>query len=149
MKRFGPTTIAILSFAAGAALAGGSPATAQLDKLLKGAAVLAIVDSNSRAIDDFVNKVTQTRNDDPKFATKVVPILSVGGGTFAGAAQVSGPASLVEKVRAVAQIEGETRLGFRVRARGLLPVEDRKVSSLDDLKRVSGVGVTGTVEIRL
>ncbi|MFM7322266.1 MAG: hypothetical protein ACKO5K_12185 [Armatimonadota bacterium] len=149
MKRIGTVSVAIASFVAGVVIAAATPATAQLDKLLKGAAVLAVVDSNSRAIDDFVNKVTQTRKDDPNFATKVVPILSVGGGTFAGAAQVSGPTALVDKVRAVAQIEGETRLGFRVRARGLLPVEDRKVTSLDDLKRVSGVGVTGTIEIRL
>ena len=148
VKRIHPAAAAAALFI-GIALGATPVAQAQLDKLLKGAAVIAIVDSNSRSINDFVNKVTQTPTDDPKFATKVVPILTIGGGTFAGAAQVSGPAELVSQVKAVAQAEGETRIGARVRIRGLIPVENREVRSLGDLKRVSGVGITGTVEIRL
>jgi len=140
---------AVAALVLGIAIGTTPGAQAQLDKLLKGAAVLAIVDSNSRSIDDFVNKVTQTRNDDPKFATKVVPILTIGGATFAGAAQISGPVELVSQVKAVAQAEGDTRLGARIRIRGLIPVENREVRSIGDLKRVSGVGITATVEIRL
>lgn len=147
-KQIHPAAL-VVALVAGVALGAHPAAQAQLDRLLKGAAVLAIVDSNSKSIDDFVNKVTQTPNDDPKFATKVVPILTIGGATFAGAAQISGRAELVSKVRAVAQVEGETRLGARIRIRGLIPVEDREVRNLSDLKRVSGVGVTATVEIRL
>ncbi|MFY7951849.1 MAG: hypothetical protein ACOVT5_05030, partial [Armatimonadaceae bacterium] len=108
VKRIHPAA-AVAALILGIAIGTTPGAQAQLDKLLKGAAVLAIVDSNSRSIDDFVNKVTQTRTDDPKFATKVVPILTVGGATFAGAAQISGPAELVSQVKAVAQAEGETR----------------------------------------
>lgn len=143
-----------LAIAAGALLLGFvlgnvSSAGAQLDKILKGGAVLLIVDKSGKEIDDFINKITQTKNDDPKFDTKVVPILSIGKGTFAGAAQVSGPARLVETVKAVAQVEGDMRLGVRIRARGLIPIADRNISSLSDLKRVSGVGLTATVEIKL
>lgn len=149
MKRSSTFAIAAASLVAGFALGNISSASAQLDKILKGGAVLAIVDSNGGAIDKFVNKITNTKNDDPKFDTKVVPILSVGKGAFAGAAQVSGPKKLVQSVRAVAQVEGDMRLGFRVRARGLIPIADRNISSLSDLKRVSGVGLTATVEIKL
>jgi hypothetical protein len=75
---------------------GGSLAHAQIDKLFKGAAVIAIVDKNGRDIDKFVNQVTGNKNDDPAYITKTVPILTVGKGAFAGAAQVQGPVQLVE-----------------------------------------------------
>ena len=41
------------------------------------------------------------------YATKVVPIVSVGTGKYIGAVQVIGPSAQVEKVKAVAQLEGE------------------------------------------
>jgi hypothetical protein len=80
----------------------------------------------------------------------VVPILSLGSGSYAGAAQVTGPRRLVDTVRAVAQLEGEKRIiQPRVRVRGLIPVSDRTVRSLESLKRVPGVGVTATLEVKL
>ena len=57
------------------------PATAQLDRILKGAAIVG--DPNREA----GNK------------TKVVPIVSVGQGASAGPAQVSGPAHEEHKAR--------------------------------------------------
>ena len=82
--------------------------------------------------------------------TKVVPILSIGGGTYAGAAQVMGPRRLVETVKAVAQLQAEkTIIQPRVRVNAMIPVSDRTVKSLDSLKRVPGVGVSGILEIKL
>ena len=124
-------------------------ANAQLDKFIKGAAVIAIVDKNGREIDKFVNQVTGNKNDDPAYTTKTVPVLTVGKGTFAGAAQVQGPVHLVEQVKAVAQFEGQTRLGVQIRVRGLVPINSRNVEDPSKLTRVLGVGVTGTVEIKL
>jgi hypothetical protein len=128
---------------------GGSLAHAQIDKLFKGAAVIAIVDKNGRDIDKFVNQVTGNKNDDPAYITKTVPILTVGKGAFAGAAQVQGPVQLVDKVKAVAQLEGQTRLGVQIRVRGLVPIDNRSVDDPGKLSRVLGVGITGTVEIKL
>lgn len=128
---------------------GGSLAHAQIDKLFKGAAVIAIVDKNGREIDKFVNQVTGNKNDDPAYITKTVPILTVGKGSFAGAAQVQGPVQLVDKVKAVAQLEGQTRLGVQIRVRGLVPIDNRSVDDPAKLTRVLGVGITGTVEIKL
>jgi hypothetical protein len=111
--------------------------------------VIAIVDKNGRDIDKFVNQVTGNKNDDPAYITKTVPILTVGKGAFAGAAQVQGPVQLVDKVKAVAQLEGQTRLGVQIRVRGLVPIDNRSVDDPAKLTRVLGVGITGTVEIKL
>jgi len=85
--------------------------------------------------------------------TKVVPILSVGigivssnPGSYIGAAQVQGPAAAVNKVQAVAQIEGSF-LGA-VRLKGLVPVDSLNPLA-GDLHRVYGVGVTALVDFQL
>lgn len=127
-----------------------APVQAQLDKLLKGGLVLVAVDKFGPDINKFVNEVTGNRNHDDKEMTKVVPILSIGSGAYAGAAQVMGPRQFVETVRAVAQLEAEKKIiQPQVRVRALIPISDRSVKSLDSLKRVPGVGISGTLEIKL
>lgn len=145
------STIAIAAAAAVAGFAAGQipAAHAQLDKILKGGAIIAIVDNTGKDIDKFVNKVVNNDPDDARFTTKVVPILTVGSGGFAGAAQVSGPRSIVDEVRAVAQIEANTRLGARLKVRGLIPIADRNITDPTKLKRVTGVGLTATIEVKL
>lgn len=132
-------------------LIGQVPAVhAQLDKLLKGGLVLAAVDKFGPDINKFVNEVTGHRDSGDDAVTTVVPILSLGSGSYAGAAQVTGPRRLVDTVRAVAQLEGEKRIiQPRVRVRGLIPISDRTVRSLESLKRVPGVGITATLEVKL
>ncbi|HOM70890.1 MAG TPA: hypothetical protein PLU88_08470 [Armatimonadota bacterium] len=76
--------------------------------------------------------------------TKVVPILSVGSGAYIGAAQVAGPPSLVNQVRAVAQ--GQTSIGD-LRASYLIPVSD--INVLRGINRVDGVGLSALVDFRL
>ncbi len=123
---------------------------AQFDKTIKGTLILLAVDRYGKDINKFVNDVTRTQDIGDEAVTRVVPILTVGNGTYAGAAQVNGPRRLVDTVKAVAQMEGEKRIiQPTVRVRGLIPVSDRAVKSLESLKRVPGVGVTATLEVKL
>lgn len=103
-------------------------------------------------INSAINTLMLNNQAANRDVTKVVPILSVGvgvaapGGSYIGAAQVQGPKAAVDRVQAVAQIEGS--FSDVVRLRGLVPV-----SSLNplagNLHRVYGVGVTALVDFRL
>ena len=131
------------------AVALAPPVLAQLDKILKGAAIVVIVDKFGGQINSAMNKLVGDPNRDGGNKTKVVPILSVGQGVSAGAAQVSGPAREVDSVQAVAQVEGNVRLGTSLRLKALVPVSTRNVKSSAGLQRVYGVGITGLVDARL
>jgi hypothetical protein len=138
-----------LALCGGLAIGLLAPVRAQnLGDVIKGGAIILAVDKFGRDIDKFVNKLIGDGGRDGA-ETKVVPILSVGKGTYAGAAQVTGPRALVEQVRAVAQVEGEGRVGVRFRAKGFIPISDRTVRTLESLKRVNGCGVTGFIDIKL
>ncbi|MCL6519195.1 MAG: hypothetical protein K6T99_05145 [Armatimonadetes bacterium] len=119
---------------------------ANLGNVLKGAGIAILVDKFSDEINNTINKLTLNKGVGVEDRTKVVPIISIGQGGYVGAVQVSGPAHLVEKVKAVAQLEtsfsGRT---FRIKA--LVPVESKDV--VKDLKRVSGVGVSAIIDVRL
>ncbi|MEN6371485.1 MAG: hypothetical protein ABFD64_05670 [Armatimonadota bacterium] len=77
--------------------------------------------------------------------TKVVPILSIGSGTYVGAAQVAGPPDIVKTVKAVAQ--GETRIGDNLRAKLFIPVSSTNV--LKGVKRVEGVGLSALIDFKI
>ena len=79
-----------------------------------------------------------------EFATKVVPIISIGTGKQIGAVQVTGSQALVNKTEAVLQVEGSLLGSVRVRA--LIPSD-----SVNPLKfnRVQGVGVSALVDISI
>ena len=124
-------------------------AVAQLDKILKGAAIGIVVDKFGGQINSAMNKIVGDPNRVGGNKTKVVPILSVGQGISAGAAQVSGPRSAVDQVQAVAQVEGNVRIGTSLRLKALVPVSTRNVKSDIGLKRVYGVGITGLIDARL
>lgn len=123
----------------------GGYASAQLGAILKGGGIAFLVSKFGPDINKALNSLTKTRNDDPKFATKVVPVLSVGSGTEAGAVQVAGPRGAVEKVVAVAQFEGNFR-GLGIRIRGLVPIASKNLS---DIRRVPGVGISGLLDVKL
>jgi hypothetical protein len=119
-------------------------ASAQIDKLLKGGGIAYLVTQFGPQINKAVNSLTKTQTNE-SFDTKVVPILSAGSGAYAGAVQVAGPRSAVQKVQAVAQIEGKFGpLGMRLRA--LIPIATKSVS---DIRRVPGVGVSGLLDVKL
>jgi hypothetical protein len=146
------TKTAIIATAAaigGMVVGQTEPVQAQLGGILRGGAVIVLVDKFSGQIDRFVNQITGNKTNNDTESTRVVPILSVGRGTFAGAVQVSGPRELVDQVKAVAQIEGQTKIGTDVRVRALIPVSTRGVSDPSKLSRVKGVGVSALVDVKL
>jgi hypothetical protein len=120
---------------------------------IKAAAVLALIDRYGPDIDKFVREITVDKNQERQngdIATKVVPILSVGKGNYAGAVQIMGERSLVDSVRAVAQLEGEKRFfGSPIRARVLLPISNRNVTDKTQLARVNGVGVSALIDAKI
>jgi hypothetical protein len=131
---------AVLSFAVGAL------AYAQLGSVVKGGAIALAVDHFGPQIDKGINSLTRARNLSTGQATRVVPILSIGSGSYAGAVQVTGSEAQLDKVKAVAQLEGQVDVIGGVRLRALVPIADRSVSNL---QRVSGVGVSALVDFKL
>ncbi len=129
-----------------ASLAAVAPVRAGIGDILKGAGIVLLVDKFGGELNDFINKLTVNKGIGVEDRTKVVPIISIGQGGYAGAAQVSGPAHLVDKVKAVAQLEGNFS-GRTFRIKVLVPVESKEI--VKDIKRVSGVGVSAVIDVRL
>ena len=94
-------------------------------------------------IKTFLNKLLMKNGVGTDYATKVVPILSGGTGKYIGAVQVVGPSGQVDKVKAVAQIEGE--FNNIARAKALIPVATTDVTNLS---RVQGVGVSAIIDFK-
>lgn len=146
------TALLVAAAALGGMIVGQAiPARAQLGDILKGGAILVVVDRFSGQIDRFVNQVTGNRTNNVRESTRVVPILTVGKGAYAGAVQVTGPKNLVDQVKAVAQLEASTKAIFNneIRIKALIPISTRGVSSLESLSRVKGVGVSALIDVRL
>ncbi len=123
----------------------GIAVSAQLDTLIKGAGIAFLISKFGPDINKAINSVTKTPNDDPTFATKVVPVISVGDGKEAGAVQIMGPRAAVAKVQAVAQFETKFKpLGMRLR--GLVPIESKDIKNI---RRVPGVGISGLLDVKI
>lgn len=114
-----------------------------LDKVLKGGAVGYVVDATAPALNNGINAVTAKYGVSTTDATKVVPIISVGDGSRAGAAQVSGPQAKVDQVKAALMIE-QTIIG--VRCKVLIPVDN---VSYKNVNRVQGVGVSASLDVKI
>jgi hypothetical protein len=122
-------------------------AYAELGSILKGGAIALAVDKFGPQINKGINSLTGDKHlEYTGMATKVVPILSIGGGGYLGAVQVAGPEEQVDKVKAVAQLEGKIKVIGGVRIRALIPISARSVSNIS---RVPGVGVSALVDIKL
>jgi hypothetical protein len=139
---------------AGGVLAGflvgqSVPAAAQFGGVVRGGAIILLVDKFGGDIDRFINSVTGNRTTAPGESTRVVPIISVGQSTAAGAVQISGPKEQVDKVKAVAQIEGKKKIGTDVRVRAMIPVGSRDVKDINSISRIKGVGVSALLDIKL
>jgi hypothetical protein len=146
------TAILVAAAALGGVIVGQAmPARAQLGDILKGGAILLVVDRFGGQIDRFVNQVTGNRTNNVRESTRVVPILTVGKGAYAGAVQVTGPKNLVDQVKAVAQLEASTKAIFNneIRVKALIPISTREATSLQSLSRVKGVGVSALIDVRL
>ena len=139
MKRV--RTLGILA----AALLVAAAAVAQIDTVLKAGGIALAVTTFGKDIDKAINKLTGHSNT-PTATTKVVPILSVGDGGYLGAAQVMGSKAKVDKVQALAQIEGRF-MGNAVRLRALIPISTKTPGK--NLDKVDGVAVSAIVDFKL
>ena len=128
------TVASLLGFAGGTAVQAFN-----LGSILKVGGISKYGDS----INDFLNKLLMKNGVGTDYATKVVPIVSVGTGKYIGAVQVIGPSAQVEKVKAVAQLEGE--FNGIARANALIPMATTNVTNLN---RVQGVGVSATIDFK-
>ncbi len=117
-----------------------------LGGVLKGAGIGLLVQKFGPDINKAINSLTGNKDVPNEQATKVVPILSVGNGAYLGAAQVSGPEANVAQVQAVAQLEGNFNAIGGVRLRALVPISSK---SVQNIKRVNGVGVSALVDFKL
>lgn len=127
-----------------AAVAPITPASADLvGKVLKGGAIGLLVSQFGSQINHAINVATGTRSTNVEY-TKVVPIISAGQGTEVGAVQVMGTKSRVDRVKAVAQVEGKAN---SIRFRALVPVDTLNPGKTPS--RVRGVGVTGLIDVKL
>lgn len=118
-----------------------------LGSILKVGGVALLVSNYGDEMNDAINKLTMNKGVGVENRTKVVPIISFGKGTHLGAAQVSGPAAQIAKTKAVAQLESKFPIVSNVRLRALIPVESK--SDFNNIKRVTGVGVSAIIDIKL
>ncbi len=125
----------------------GTVAGAQLGSLVKGGAIALAVSKFGKDIDKAINTLTGQKNVGHTQATKVVPILSIGDGGHIGAVQVAGPQRLVDRVEAVAQLEGRFKAIGGVRLRALVPISTKTPQK--GLDRVEGVGVSAIIDFKL
>lgn len=136
--------IAAVTIASLLGFAGGTAVQAfNLGSILKVGGISVLVSKYGDSINDFLNKLLMKNGVGTDYATKVVPILSVGTGKYIGAVQVVGPTEQVDKVKAVAQLEGT--FNDIARANALIPIESLSVSNLS---RVQGVGVSATIDFK-
>lgn len=115
-----------------------------LGGILKGGIITGVVNANAPAINDAINKITFKYGVGTTDATKVVPIITVGSGSRAGAAQVSGPQDKIDQCKAALQIEQNILGGIRVKC--LIPI-DRL--STENIQRVQGVGVCAQIDAKI
>jgi hypothetical protein len=120
-----------------------------LGDILVGGGIAILVNQFGGQIDRFVNQVTGNKPNGTTETTRVVPIVTIGRGAYVGAVQVSGPKAQVDKVKAVAQVEGQTKIGRQIRVKGLIPVDTTKPGDLTSISRIKGVGVSAIIDIRL
>ena len=112
--------------------------------ILKGAVIAVLVDQFSGQLNKAVNGLTANKKMPSNLSTKVVPVLSIGSGTYVGAAQVSGPKASVGQVKAVGQLE--TGFGKQFRIKALVPINARGVTNI---KRIQGVGVSAIIDVKI
>jgi hypothetical protein len=114
-------------------------------EVIKGAGIVLITDLLAKQLNDFINTVTLNKGVPEQAATKVVPVVALGSGARAGAVQVTGPKELVDKVKAVVQIETKFTLK-NLDVEVFVPSD-----SINPLKfnRVEGVGVSALIDLRL
>ncbi len=141
--RFALIVMALVVFAG---MSSVSTQGSLLGDIVKVGGVAFVVDKFGNQINDFINKLTANKDLGTTEATAVVPILSLGGGSYIGAVQVIGAKENVEKTKAVVQIESNATFGKNLRIKALVPVGSKTTSNI---KRIYGVGVSAMIDIRI
>ena len=145
-----PKKIVIVSLLVLVLALGAVPAAQaiNLGDILKVGGIGILVDRFAPQLNSFINTLMMQHKAAPEFATKVMPILTVGvlgNSGYIGAAQVMGPQNLVDRVQAVVQVESNFN-GNMFRVKGLIPI-DSKIPV--NFNRVSGVGVSAIIDVRI
>ena len=132
---------------AGALVFSAGAASAQLGDIIKIGGTALIVRQFGGTINKVLNNVTgQNKLEDQGIVTKVVPVLSAGSRGAIGIVQVAGPRDQVDRVKAVAQLQTQVKALSTLQARILIPID---ADNLKNINRVSGVGVSAIVDIKL
>ena len=142
----------IAVFAAAAVLAASGAVWAQdVGTIVKTLGIGVAVKMFAPQLNTFINNLLQAKDVQTNQTTKVVPILSLSIGIGApsratiGAAQVAGSKAAVQKVQAVASLDGNFSNVFQVKA--LVPVDS--LEPWKQLRRVPGVGVSAIIDLRI
>ena len=105
-----------------------------------------------RALDHFSGKINDYVNENAPFKieegyeTKIVPVVTVGSKGYIGAAQICGPKEQLEKCKAALTVEGQLASGA-VRVQYLVPIDTARPTSLENVHRVQGVGVSARLDL--
>lgn len=124
------------------------PATTQafgLGDVLKVGGIGFLIDKFSKPLNNFINTLMAKHGAGTEYATKVVPILTVGSKGYIGAAQVTGPTELVDRTEAVLQLEGNFN-GSQFRVKALIPIDSKNPINFS---RVQGVGISAIIDVRI
>ncbi|WP_371367301.1 hypothetical protein SRRS_13090 [Sporomusa rhizae] len=113
--------------------------------ILKVGGIGILIDKFSTPLNSFINKLTAQHGAGTDYATKVVPIVSVGNNGYIGAAQVTGAQELVDQTKAVLQLEGNFN-GNSFRVKALIPINSTNPLHFS---RVQGVGVSAIIDVRI
>lgn len=136
--------VSIATLSTGALVNTTQAFSLNLGSILKVGGVGILVDRFGGQINDFLSKILAQNNLSTTYTTKVVPIVSVGTNGYIGAAQVTGPASEVERVEAVAQLEASFNNVARVK--GLVPIDSKNPVNAS---RIQGVGVSAIIDLKI
>ncbi|WP_231035411.1 hypothetical protein [Pectinatus frisingensis] len=116
-----------------------------LGDALKVGGISILVDKFSIPLNSAINNLLGQHGMGTSYATKVVPIISIGNGSYVGAAQVTGPQEAIDRTQAVLLIEGSFS-DERFRLKGLIPVNAKSISNVS---RVQGVGVSAQIDVKI
>lgn len=144
MKKASTLILAAALFAGGV---GAARAESILTKIIPAAAGGYIVTAIARPLNGFINSLMDGKGVGNRDATKVVPILTLGSGTYIGAAQVVGSQAAVNHTQAVVSFRGSFA-GDAWNASALVPVSSLNVGS-GSIARVYDVGVDAVINARL
>lgn len=116
-----------------------------LGDILKVGGIGFVVDKFSRPLNNFINTLTAKHGAGTDYATKVVPIITIGSGGYVGAAQITGSQELVDRTQACLQLEGDFN-GRQFRVKALIPIDSKNPVNFS---RVQGVGVSALIDVKI